>query len=174
MKLEVGSRCLVKDLKPKCISRSFCLASFGFWSLSFVFFMVLFLIVSFVYLLAFTRNHKTFLSPFFLLKFFEKTTKIFLRSFWFFFASLSVTSLLKLWKSCIFACLFALLFAFFEKTQKIQKYFSGVSLSSLPFIFQKIQKKISFIFLLFFVVCFWLFLLAFLAVSLCCFFRLCV
>ena len=90
MKLEVGSRCFVKDRKPKCISRSSCLASFVFLSLSFVFFMVLFLlIVSPVYLFAFTRNHKTFLSPFFLLKFFEKTTKIFLHSFCFFFGSLS-------------------------------------------------------------------------------------
>ena len=91
MKLEVASRCSIKDQTPKSIPRSslfsliwfliafFCVLFWFFYFLSFLFFCLLF---------AFKRNPKRFLCPFVLLKFFEKTKKIFSRSFGFFCESL--------------------------------------------------------------------------------------
>ena len=89
-----------------------------------VFFLIYFSSYFFFYLLlfAFKINPKIFLCPFVLLKFFEKTTKIFRRSFSFFFGSLFHWLFVETLK--IFYLCFASRFLFaFEKKQNSKKYF---------------------------------------------------
>ena len=124
--------------------------------------MVLFLlIVSLVYLLAFTRNHKTFLSPFFLLKFFEKTTKIFLHSFCFFFGSLSYCLFFETLK-IFYLCLSLHSCSPSSRKTKIPKIFLLCFFKFFAFyLFENLKTFLfhcSFVFLVFF----WLFFLAFL------------